>query len=100
MGREVSAATAAPPATGQEPPSQKSFCTSTTISAVVIAASQEGGRDRRFAVRELQALPRHADQGLPQSFAALLDGRQVGRRLSSPHQGDLQLAIVLAGLGP
>src|SRR3954453_23117539 len=29
----MAAATAAPPATGSEPPSQKSFCTSTTISA-------------------------------------------------------------------
>ena len=29
----MSLATRAPPATGSEPPSQKSFCTSTTISA-------------------------------------------------------------------
>ena len=30
----IARATAAPPATASEPPSQKSFCTSTTISAV------------------------------------------------------------------
>src|SRR5438445_12541798 len=98
MCRDTSAATAAPPVTGSEPPSQKSFCTSTTISAVAIAASQKGRRDRGLAVRELQTLPRHADQGQPQPLTALLDGRQVRYRLSSPHQGDLQLAVVLAEL--
>src|SRR5262245_64428749 len=33
----MSAATCAPPVTGSEPPSQKSFCTSTTISALFMA---------------------------------------------------------------
>src|SRR4051812_43905999 len=51
----MSLATRAPPATGSDPPSQKSFCTSTTIRALDMdrgyraRASLEERRDDRFA---------------------------------------------------
>ena len=44
---EMPAATAAPPATASEPPSQKSFCTSTMISARVIGDASSGTSGRR-----------------------------------------------------
>jgi hypothetical protein len=48
---ETCTATAAPPATASEPPSQKSFCTSTTISALAMAdlstGKSSGWRARR-----------------------------------------------------
>ena len=47
IARRSPAATAAPPATASEPPSQKSFCTSTMISALAIGVSLSGGVDGR-----------------------------------------------------
>ena len=52
----MSAATRAPPGTGSEPPSQKSFCTSVTISARFMLAGYRSlvdGRDDRLAPRHL-----------------------------------------------
>ena len=45
----MSLATRAPPSTGSEPPSQKSFCTSTTISARVMV-SDHGDHPRPVEV--------------------------------------------------
>ena len=100
---EMAAATAAPPATGSEPPSQKSFCTSTTISALAMvstfrAGTLERGRDRRFALGELQALPRHADQRLAQPLPAVGQRRQVRHDVAAAHQRDLQLPVVLVAV--
>src|SRR5688500_12153543 len=95
---EMAAATAAPPATASEPPSQKSFCTSTTISALVMSALQIDRRDRGLAARKLEALPRHAHQCGAQPFAALLQRGEVGRGLSSAHQRDLHELVVRAEL--
>src|SRR5680860_1451038 len=76
----MAAATSDPPATASDPPSQKSFWTSTMIRARRSAIralfsgeplgvfSVETGRERRFAARETQPLPGEADQA----------GRQVG----------------------
>src|SRR5689334_20483813 len=100
MCSDTAAATAAPPATASEPPSQKSFCTSTTISALVTGALlEEGGRDRGLAAGQLQALPRHGDERRPQPFAALGQRGHLVGGLSIAQQGDLEQAVVLADLG-
>src|SRR5687768_3755466 len=99
MWREMASATAAPPATASEPPSQKSFWTSTTINALVMSASQVGRRDRGLAARELQALPRHAHQRRAQAFAVLLQRGDTRIDLSSAHQRDLHQSVVRAEFG-
>src|SRR5688572_11806562 len=99
MCREMAAATAAPPVTASEPPSQKSFCTSTTISALVMSALQVGRRDRGLTARELEALPRNAHQGRAQAFAALLQRGDLVGEPAGAHQRNLHQPVVLAELG-
>src|SRR6478672_2218314 len=77
---EIAAATAAPPATGSEPPSQKSFWTSVMISARI--SFLEDGRDGGVALRQLEALPRHRHQRPAQVLARLLQARQALDRLA------------------
>src|SRR4051794_14611265 len=94
---EMPAATAAPPETGSEPPSQKSFCTSTMISARDMWEPLSGRDDRdgngRVAGGELQALPRYRDQALAQVIAGFLQGGQVGD-LAAGHERALQQPVV------
>src|SRR3954454_5959761 len=66
----MSLATSAPPATGSEPPSQKSFCTSTTISPRFMTRIYRGSvlgwkpRKNRTAPRRVVAvLPRFLQAG-------------------------------------
>ena len=83
MCAEIAAATAAPPATASEPPSQKSFWTSTTISARMAPPESSRGqhrRDRGLAARQLQALPRHRHQAARRCSRDSLQRRQVGDR--------------------
>src|SRR5262245_36704849 len=105
-------ATPTPPVTASEPPSQKSFCTSTMISASLIAgprsaarpvrraaplrswaASDHGHRDGGVARRQLQPFPGYRDQALPQVFPAVHKGRQVGDGFAAPDEGTLQPAV-------
>src|SRR5689334_11102593 len=94
---EMPAATAAPPVTASEPPSQKSFWTSTMISARVtgqpLAGRDDGHGDGRVAGRELETLPRYRDQALAQVLARLLQG---GDRddLARGHERALEQAVV------
>src|SRR2546430_1661397 len=76
---EIPAATSAPRVTASEPPSQKSFCTSTMINARTGTASgrgNDGDGDRRVTGGELEALPRDRDQGAAQPLPALREGGQ------------------------
>ena len=91
----ICAATAEPPATASDPPSQKSFCTSTmsrarcagaahvtTVDRSVVhgegrvrrVSGDEDGRDRGLAVRELEALPGQLVQALRDESARLRQG--------------------------
>src|SRR3954451_15843675 len=94
---DTPAATAAPPVTGSEPPSQKSFCTSTMMSALATANPLRGRDDGdgygRVAGRELEALPRYRDQALPQVIARLRERRRVDD-LAVRHERPLQQAVV------
>src|SRR5262245_31524709 len=95
----MAAAAAAPPGRPSEPPSQKSFCTSTTISAVPMVGSlQKSRRYRGLAVRELEALPRQAHLRTPQPGARVIQCGQILHRRAISHQGDLQVKVVLPGL--
>src|SRR4051795_9606884 len=55
---DTSAATFAPPVTASDPPSQKSFCTSTMISAGISEPFEHGG-ECGLPAGELEPLPRH-----------------------------------------
>src|SRR5829696_6689715 len=107
MCRETPAATSAPPPTGSDPPSQKSFCTSTTISAVrpampllpSISSVQEYRRDRRLAAGQRESLPRHRDERVAQVVARLLEGRQAVDRGAAAQQRHWQQPVVLAERG-
>src|SRR3954465_10201291 len=94
---ETPAATAAPPVTGREPPSQKSFWTSTMISARAttepLCGWDDGDGYGRVAGRELEALPRYRDQALPEVLARLPDGRRVDD-LAVRDEGLLEGAVV------
>src|SRR5947207_12629414 len=93
---EMPAATSAPPATAREPPSQKSFCTSTMISARTGAASgrgDDGHRERRVAGGELEALPGNRDQGVAQPLPALLQAGQAGGDGTPDNELLLQQAV-------
>src|SRR3954454_18314980 len=98
---EMPAAAAAPPGRPSEPPSQKSFCTSTTISAVpmVELRSEKQRRDSGLAVRKLEALPRQADQAAAQPLPRVVERRQVRLRAASADQRDLQRPVVRLRLG-
>src|SRR5687768_8342412 len=97
MCRLMAPATAAPPATASEPPSQKSFCTSTTIRAfaTVTPSVYEDSAARRLAVRQLQPLPSQADQTALHPLAALLHGGRVGHGLSTTQERNLQGPVVV-----
>src|SRR3954463_12386396 len=97
----MAAATSAPPDTASEPPSQKSFCTSTMINALLIAAPpqtdpdereatpaeqetsarasvvQELRRNRRVATRKLEGARRQFRQ------RPLVAGAGLGQRLAA-----------------
>src|SRR4029079_806155 len=99
---DTPAATAAPPVTGSEPPSQKSFCTSTMMSALR-TANPSGGRDDgdgngRVAGRELEALPRYRDQALPQ-VRPRLGERRAPPDLAVHHERALQQPVVRRVVG-
>src|SRR5690348_11746708 len=94
---DTPAATAAPPVTGSEPPSQKSFCTSTMMSALVTAnplrGRDDGDGNGRVAGRELEALPRYRDQALPEVFPGLRECRRVDD-LAAGDERPLQQPVV------
>src|SRR5215212_7993716 len=95
----IAPATAAPPATARLPPSQKSFCTSTTISARVMPASSSVHRlQYRLAAGERPGLRR---QGLAHPLVVrpgLGQGRhgaQLAARLPALHEGDDEVAVAV-----
>src|SRR5213595_2539543 len=93
---EMPAATSAPPATASEPPSQKSFCTSTMINARTGAASgrgDDGHGERRVAGGELETLPGNRDQGVAQPLPALLQAGQAGGDGTPDNELLLQQAV-------
>src|SRR5262245_25361180 len=95
---EMPAATSAPPATASEPPSQKSFWTSTMINARIGALSgggYHGHGDRRIAGGQLEAFPRDGDESVVQVFPALFEGGQVLGRFAA----DQELPLEQAGTG-
>src|SRR5690242_6464071 len=99
---DTPAATAAPPVTGSEPPSQKSFCTSTMMSARVTAnplcGRDDGDGNGRVAGRELEALPRYRDQALPEVFPRLGERRRV-EHLAAGHERALEQPVVRRVVG-
>src|SRR4051812_1644342 len=94
---EMPAATAAPPATGSEPPSQKSFWTSTMISArdtgPPLCGRNDGDGHGRVAGRQLQTLPRYRDQALPEVLPRIRERRLVDD-LPGGDERPLQQAVV------
>src|SRR3982750_3532384 len=94
---EMPLATAAPPVTASEPPSQKSFWTSTMISARAmlqpLSGRNDGDGNGRVAGRELQALPRYRDQALTQVIAGILQGGRVDHG-AVDHERALQQPVV------
>src|SRR3954469_595045 len=105
---EMSCAACAPPVTGSEPPSQKSFCTSTTISARFMlarlaarrrpgdpprSAAHVHGRDDRVALR--QRAGRHGQLGAGEEVP-LAHGLQrlPPDDLAALHQRHQQRAVV------
>src|SRR4051812_22194101 len=102
MCAEIAAATSAPPATARLPPSQKSFWTSTTISARVMAGllSLGHGLQHRFAAGERPRLGRQrrphllvVRPGLPQR----LGGAEVGGDGAAPDQRDDEVPVAVPG---
>src|SRR6266550_213342 len=80
-------ATSVPPATASEPPSQKSFWTSTTMTAVLIAPivlvladRDDARRDGWFAAGELQAVPGQRHHCLAQVLAGRVQIGQIRNR--------------------
>src|SRR6266508_5219545 len=98
---EMPAATSAPPATGSEPPSQKSFWTSTMINARTGTSrgGYDGDGDCRVAGGELEPLPRDRDEGLAQVLAALLQGGQAVRGGAADEVLLLQQPVALLPVG-
>src|SRR4051794_34877128 len=99
MCAEIAAATAAPPATARLPPSQKSFCTSTTISARVMALLLAvHGLQYRLAPRQRPRLGRQRRPYLLVVRPCLrkrLGGAQVTGDGSAPDQGDDEVAVAV-----
>src|SRR3954468_758487 len=100
----MAAATAAPPETARLPPSQKSFCTSTTTSARVMASPCHSGRHGLQGRLPTRERPRLLRQRRPYLLVvgACLGQRRVGRRvagaLATPHQRDDQITVARTGL--
>src|SRR5690606_10481609 len=94
------AATAAPPVTGSDPPSQKSFCTSTISNARAIVHPPISGlgshldSQGRLTGGELEALPGDRDEAGPGMLAGLLEGGQVGHRNAAAQERALQEPVV------
>ena len=92
----------APPATASEPPSVKSFCTSTTSAASVMSPSTSDGRQGGLAAGQLQALPRDGAQRPAQVVARAASSAgppdRPPTRDPSADQRHLQQPVVLAEL--
>src|SRR5256885_1480935 len=96
---EMPAATSAPPATASEPPSQKSFWTSTMINARMASTlrrGDDGHRDRRVPGGQLEALPRDGDERVVQPLPALFERGRVLDRGTTDQEVPLEQAV--AGL--
>src|SRR3982750_2530990 len=86
-------------APASDPPSQKSFWTSTMMSARMVGTlrrGDDGHRDRRVARGELEALPRDGDERVVQSLPALLHRGRGGGGLAAHEAVLLEQAV--AGL--
>src|SRR5688500_5213813 len=94
----MAAATAAPPATARLPPSQKSFCTSTTISARLIGGPSSCGHgvQRRLPAGECPGLLRQGGARplvVGPGLAQRIHRRGGGADLACLHERDDEVAV-------
>src|SRR5579875_3559061 len=91
------AATAAPPETASEPPSQKSFCTSTTIRARVMCGSSSlvERLDGRLSGGELHRLRRQLRTRGATAFPTLGESGHI-QCLAVANRRHLQRSLVVA----